>query len=37
MNHYGTAYEKTKRQTNKMVAGRLLPESMKAASRATIH
>jgi integrase len=37
MNHYGTAYEKTKRQANTLVAGRLLPESMKAASRATIH
>jgi integrase len=37
MNHYGTAYEKTKRQANTLVAGRLLPESMKAASRAMIH
>ena len=37
MNHYGTAYEKTKRQANTLVAGGLLPESMKAASRATIH
>jgi len=37
MNHYGTAYEKTKRRANTLVAGRLLPESMKAASRATIH
>ena len=27
-------YEKTKRQANTMVAGKLLPESMKAASRA---
>lgn len=36
MNHYGSAYEKTKRRANLMVAGRLLPESMKAASRATI-
>jgi integrase len=36
MNHYGTAYEKTKRQANTLVAGKLLPESMKAASRATI-
>jgi integrase len=37
MNHYGTAYEKTKRRANELVAGRLLPESMKAASRATIN
>jgi integrase len=36
MNHYGSAYEKTKRRTNELVAGKLLPESMKAASRATI-
>jgi integrase len=36
MNHYGSAYEKTKRRTNELVAGELLPESMKAASRATI-
>jgi hypothetical protein len=36
MNHYGSAYEKTKRQANTLAAGRLLPESMKAASRATI-
>ena len=37
MNHYGSAYEKTKRRANELVAGKLLPESMKAASRATIH
>jgi integrase len=36
MNHYGSAYEKTKRRANELVAGKLLPESMKAASRATI-
>jgi integrase len=37
MNHYGSAYEKTKRRTNELVAGKLLPaETMKAASRATI-
>jgi hypothetical protein len=36
MNHYGSAYEKTKRRANTLVAGRLLPESMKAASKATI-
>lgn len=33
MNHYGSAYEKTKRRANMLVAGQLLPESMKAASR----
>jgi integrase len=37
MNHYGSAYEKTKRRANTLVAGKLLPESMKAASRTTIH
>jgi integrase len=37
MNHYGTAYEKTKRRANTLVAGKLLPESMKAASRTMIH
>lgn len=36
MNHYGSAYEKTKRRTNELVAGKLLPDSMKAASRVTI-
>jgi hypothetical protein len=36
-NHYGSAYEKTKRRAHELVAGRLLPESMKAASRAMIH
>jgi hypothetical protein len=35
-NLYGSAYEKTKRRANTLVAGRLLPESMKAASRTTI-
>jgi len=35
-NHYGSAYEKTKRRANTLVGGRLLPESMKAASKATI-
>jgi len=29
MNHYGSAYEKTKRRANTLVAGKLLPESMK--------
>jgi len=37
MNHYGSAYEKTKRRANTLVAGKLLPESMKAASRTMIH
>jgi integrase len=36
MNHYGSAYEKTKRRANTLVAGRLLPEAMKAASKTTI-
>ena len=36
MNHSGSAYEKTKRRTNELVAGKLLPESMKAASSAMI-
>jgi integrase len=36
MNHYGTAYEETKRRANTLVARRLLPESMKAASKTTI-
>jgi integrase len=36
MNHYGSAYETTKRRANTLVAGKLLPETMKAASRATI-
>jgi integrase len=35
--NYGSPYEKTKRHANTLVAGRLLPESMKAASRETIH
>jgi hypothetical protein len=35
-NHYGFAYEKTKRRANTLVADRLLPESMKAASRTMI-
>jgi hypothetical protein len=34
--HYGSAYETTKRRANTLVAGKLLPETMKAASRATI-
>jgi hypothetical protein len=29
MNHYCTAYEKTKRRANTLVAGKLLPDSMK--------
>jgi len=37
MNHYGSADEKTKRRANTLVAGELLPETMKAASRTTIH
>jgi len=37
MNHYGTACEKTKRRANTLGAGKLLPESMKAASRTMIH
>ncbi len=36
MNHYGSGYEKTKRRANALVAGRLLRESMKVASRITI-
>jgi hypothetical protein len=36
MNHHGSAYEKTKRRTNELVTGKLLPDSMKAASRITI-
>jgi hypothetical protein len=36
MNHYGSAYETTKRRANTLVAGKLLSETMKAASRATI-
>jgi integrase len=36
MNHCGSAYERTKRRTNELVAGKVLPESMKAASRVTI-
>jgi integrase len=37
MNHYGSACEKTKRRANTLVAGKLLPENMKAASRTMIH
>lgn len=37
MNHYSSAYEKIKRRNNELVAGKLLPESMEAVSRATIH
>lgn len=36
MNHYGSAYEKSKRRANMLVAGRLLPETMKTASRTMI-
>ena len=36
MNHYGSAYETTKRRANTLVVGKLLPETMKAASGATI-
>jgi hypothetical protein len=36
MNHYCSAHQKTKRQGNTLVADKLLPDSMKAASRATI-
>jgi hypothetical protein len=32
-----TWLQETKRRANTLVAGRLLPDSMKAASRATIH
>jgi len=31
MNHYGSAYEKTKRRANELVAGRLLPESNESS------
>jgi integrase len=36
MNTYGSAYEKTKRRANMLVAGQLLPDGMKAASRTMI-
>jgi integrase len=36
MNLYGSAYEKIKRRTNMLVAGKLLPEAMQTASIATI-
>jgi hypothetical protein len=36
MNPYGSAYERTKRRADTSVAGKLLPEGMKAASRTTI-